>query len=303
LKPTILITGSAGLVGTALVSILQTRGYRVHPLDLRDPEPLLRADVRDSQGVRDALVGCAGVIHLAAISRVIWGERDPEGCRTTNIGGTRNVLDAALAAAHRPWLIFASSREVYGQPQALPATEDSPLDPINVYGHTKIAGERLVAAACDRGLRGAVVRLSNVYGSAADHHDRVVPAFVRAAVSGQPLRVEGADHTFDFTHVDDTARGIAALAELLDAGRAAAATDPPPDRHADHPRHTGPLAIELAGTRAPITHAPPRNFDVAHFHGSPERARQLLDWSPRVSLRDGLARLMTAVRAERDGAA
>lgn len=303
MKPTILITGSAGLVGTAVTSALQARGYYVHPLDLRDPEPRLRADVRDPHVVRDTLAGCAGVIHLAAVSRVIWGERDPEGCRTTNIGGTRNVLDAALAAAHRPWLIFASSREVYGQPQALPATEDTPLDPINVYGHTKIAGERLVAAACDRGLRGAIVRLSNVYGTTADHHDRVVPAFVRAAVSGQPLRVEGADHTFDFTHVDDTARGIAALAELLDAGQ-----PPPPPIHllTGTPTTLGTLAhlaIELAGTRAPVTHAPPRNFDVAHFHGSPGRARQLLDWSPRVSLRDGIARLVTAVRAEMEGAA
>lgn len=252
--------------------------------------------------VQGALAGCAGIIHLAAVSRVIWGERDPEGCRTTNIGGTRNVLDAALAAAHRPWLIFASSREVYGQPQALPATEHTPLDPINVYGHTKIAGERLVAAACDRGLRGAIVRLSNVYGTTADHHDRVVPAFVRAAVSGQPLKVEGADHTFDFTHVDDTARGIATLAELLAAGQ-----PPPPPIHllTGIPTTLGELAalaIELAGTRAPVNHAPPRNFDVAYFHGSPERARQLLDWSPRVPLRDGLARLVTAVRAEMEGA-
>jgi nucleoside-diphosphate-sugar epimerase len=130
-----------------------------------------------------------------------------------------------------------------------------------------------------------------------------VPAFVRAAVSGQPLRVEGANHTFDFTHVDDTARGIAALAELLAAGH-----PPPPPIHLLTGTPTtlaelATLAIELAGTRAPVTHAPPRNFDVAHFHGSPERARLLLDWSPRVSLRDGLARLMTAVRAEMEGAA
>jgi len=303
LNPTILITGSAGLVGTALLSMFQTRGYRVRPLDLREPDPRLRADARDPQVVQEALVGCVGVIHLAAVSRVIWGERDPEGCRTTNIGGTRNVLDAALDAAQRPWLIFASSREVYGQPKEFPATEDTRLDPINVYGHTKIAGERLVAAACDRGLRGAIVRLSNVYGSAADHHDRVVPAFVRAAVSGQPLRVEGANHTFDFTHVDDTARGIAALAGLLAAGH-----PPPPPIHLLTGTPTtlaelAALAIELADTRAPVTHAPPRNFDVAHFHGSPERARQLLDWSPRVSLRDGLARLVTAVRAEMEGAA
>jgi len=303
MQPTILITGSAGLVGIALTTHLTARGYRVLSLDVRAADRLSRADVCDPQAVREALRGCTGVIHLAAVSRVIWGERDPELCRTTNIGGTRNLLDAALAAPSRPWLIFASSREVYGQPRTLPATEDTPLDPINVYGHTKVAGEAMVLAARDHGLRGAIVRLSNVYGSPADHHDRVVPAFVRAAVAGQPLRVDGPDHTFDFTHVDDTARGIAMLATHLDHDK-----PPPPPIHlltgtATSLGQLAALTVELAATGAVITHAPPRAYDVAQFHGSPERARHLLDWTPRVTLRDGLTRFVAAIRAEQDGAA
>jgi len=302
MKPTILITGSTGLVGTALTTHLRSRGYRVLSLDLRAPDLPSRADVRDPRAVRELVCDCTGVIHLAAVSRVIWGERDPELCRSTNIGGTRNLLDAALAAPRRPWLIFASSREVYGQPPTLPATEDTPLDPINVYGHTKLAGEAMLLAARDHGLRGAIVRLSNVYGSPADHHDRVVPAFVRAALAGQPLRVDGPDHTFDFTHLDDTARGIAMLATHLDHDK-----PPPPPIHllTGAPTTLGQLAaltVELAATGAPITPAPPRAYDVAQFHGSPERARQLLDWTPRVTLRAGLTRLIAAIRAEQDGA-
>lgn len=302
MESTILITGSAGLVGSALATTLRAHGHRVLSLDLRDPDPRSRIDVRDPQAVRTSMLECTGIVHLAAVSRVIWGERDPEACRTTNIGGTRNLLDAALAAPRRPWLIFASSREVYGQPRQLPATEDCPLDPINVYGHTKVAGEHMLLAARDQGLRGAIVRLSNVYGSPADHHDRVVPAFVRAAVRGQPLRVDGADHTFDFTHVDDTARGIAMLASRLENSHL-----PPPPIHflTGTPTSLGQLAaltVELAGTHAPITHAPPRSYDVAHFHGSPKRAHQLLDWSPRIALRDGLTRFIAAVRAEIGGA-
>ncbi|MBK7829732.1 NAD(P)-dependent oxidoreductase [Nannocystis sp.] len=302
MEPTVLITGSAGLVGSALTTTLRAHGHRVLSLDLRDPDPHSRVDVRDAQAVHAAVLACTGIVHLAAVSRVIWGERDPGACRATNIDGTRNLLDAALAAPHRPWLIFASSREVYGQPRQLPATEDTPLDPINVYGHTKVAGERMLLAARDQGLRGAIVRLSNVYGSRADHHDRVVPAFVRAAVSGQPLRVDGADHTFDFTHVDDTARGIAMLANHLENGQ----PPPPPIQFlTGTPTTLGQLAaltVELAGTQAPITHAPPRSYDVAQFHGSPERARQFLDWSPRISLRDGLTRFIAAVRTEIGGA-
>lgn len=302
MRPTILITGGAGLVGTALTTHIKARGYRVLSLDLRAEDPPSRADVCDPHAVREALRECTGVIHLAAVSRVLWGERDPELCRATNIDGTRNLLDAALAAPSRPWLIFASSREVYGQPRTLPATEDAPLAPVNVYGHTKVAGEAMVLAAREHGLRGAIVRLSNVYGSAADHHDRVVPAFVRAALSNQPLRVEGPDHTFDFTHVDDTARGIAMLATHLDHD-----PPPPPPIHlltgtATSLSQLAQLTLELAATRAAIAIAPPRTYDVARFHGSPERARQLLDWSPRTTLRDGLTRLITDIRAEQDRA-
>lgn len=298
MDPAILVTGSAGLVGTALAAHLQRRGLKIRTLDLRDPTPANRGDVRDPETVRRVISGCSGIVHLAAVSRVIWGEQDPETCRTTNIDGTHLVLDAALGSPARPWVIFASSREVYGQPPRLPVTEDAALAPINVYGHTKVAGERLVSEARGLGLRAAVVRLSNVYGSPADHRDRVVPAFVRAAVRGTALRVEGPEHTFDFTHVDDTARGIALLAELLERGES-----PPPPIHflTGQPTTLGELAtlaVELAGTRAPIVTAPPRDFDVARFFGDPARARELLGWSPQVSLREGLARFITVVRAE-----
>lgn len=300
---TILITGAAGLVGTTLARVLRGRGHRVVSFDLRDPDPQARGDVREAETLARAVHECDGIVHLAAVSRVIHGERDPELCRTTNIGGTRAVIEAARVALRRPWLIFASSREVYGQPERLPATEDTALAPINVYGRTKRAGEGLVLEARNFGVRGAIVRLSNVYGSTADHVDRVVPAFVRAAVCGEPLRVEGSEHTFDFTHVEDTARGLSALAELLGAGE-----PPPPPIHllTGTPTSLGALAslaCELAGTRAAILEAPPRSYDVARFHGSPERARALLGWSPQVPLRQGIAQFVEAVRAEQGGAA
>lgn len=297
----ILITGSAGLVGTALAVILRSRGFPVRGLDLRDSTST--GDVRDPEAVRRAVSGCAGVVHLAAVSRVIWGEQDPVACRSTNIDGTRTVLDAAHEAPGRPWLIFASSREVYGQPLRLPAGEDTPLAPVNVYGRTKEAGERMIAEARSHGLRAAVVRLSNVYGSLVDYPDRVVPAFARAAVAGAALRVEGSGHTFDFTHVDDTVRGIALLAELLDRGE----PPPPPIQFLTGRATTlgelASLVVALAGGRSEILEAAPRNFDVAQFWGSPARARELLGWSPQVSLNEGISGLIAAIRGERGGVA
>lgn len=287
----ILVTGSEGLVGSALRRNLESSRFEVRGLDIR-ADNAETGDVRDPVDVKNALHGCIGIVHLAAVSRVVWGERDPDLCWKTNVEGFRNVLEAAGQLAVKPWVIFASSREVYGQPERLPADEETPLRPVNVYARSKVAGEQLIAEARDRGLRACVIRLSNVYGSTRDHPDRVVPAFARAALLGQPLRIDGCDHTFDFTHISDVVQGIAALVELLDRGAA-----PPPPIHfvSGVPTTLGELAtlaIDIAQSDSTVTHAPPRDFDVAKFHGCPGRAQSLLGWSPRTSLRQGLAALI-----------
>ena len=292
----ILLTGSEGLIGRALRASLEARGSEVVGLDLRGTMGEA-GDVRDRQRVCASMHGCCGIVHLAAVSRVLWGERDPEDCWTTNVNGLHNVLYAARHQALPPWLLFASSREVYGQPDCLPATEGTLRRPVNVYGRSKVEGERLVEMARAQGIRAATVRLSNVYGSARDHADRVVPAFARAAVAGTPMRMEGADCTFDFTHVDDTVRGMVTLIGRLQAGEA----PPPVHLLTGTPtslRDLAAMALALAGGVAPVVEAPPRSFDVSRFHGDPSRARSVLGWEPRVSLRDGLERLIHDFRTE-----
>jgi UDP-glucose 4-epimerase len=282
----ILVTGSAGLIGRALAERLATMRF-----DLRE-KGASRCDVRDRDRVDRAVRGADGIVHLAAISRVVWGERDPAGCWATNVGGLRNVIAAAARSPRRPWLIFASSREVYGQPERLPATEDCARRPVNVYGRSKLAGELLVEAAQRRGLRACIVRLSNVYGATSDHADRVTPAFASAAARGGLLRVDGAGHTFDFTHLDDVVAGIVAL-----IARLRAELEPPPPIHLVSGVPTSlaelaRLAIDSGERRARAELAPARDFDVAHFVGDPARARALLGWEARIALREGLARLV-----------
>jgi len=297
----VLVTGSSGLVGSALVPALTARGVAITRLDIT-ASGSAHGDVRDRDRVRAALTGVDGVIHLAAVSRVVWGEREPALCLATNVGGLRNVLELAASAPTRPWVIFASSREVYGQPDHFPVTEEAPLRPVNVYGRSKLEGEQLVLAAQRDGVRACTIRLSNVFGAPEDHADRVVPAFARAAALGRELRVDGADHTFDFTHIDDVARGIVALAELLFARNGV----PPPIHFVSGtPTTLGELAaaaIRIAGTGASVRHAPPRRFDVARFVGNSDRARALLGWSPRVELEDGLTRLIHAFRGQETAA-
>lgn len=295
-KP-ILITGSCGLVGRAMTHTLTAAGYRVRGFDPAATMPDDRGDVCDPEALRAAVAGCDGVLHLGAVSRVVWGERDPARCHATNVGGTRNVLLAAAATHTRPWVVVASSREVYGQAAVLPVDEDTPRQPMNVYARSKVAAEELAKAARRDGVRAAVVRLSNVYGSTLDHRDRVVPAFARAAAHGAAIRVEGADRLYDLTHIDDVAQGLTALLRLLDDG-----ADPPPIHFVSGIGTTlgelAALAAEVAGTTCETNPAPPREYDVARFVGDPKRALDLLGWRATVPLREGLARLIKTFREE-----
>lgn len=289
----ILVTGSAGLVGSGLIpalsSLAEVRGFD-HRAAGADYGEMLHP-----QEVEAAVDGVDGVVHLAAVSRVIWGEQDPDLCRQTNVGALRTILKAASASARRPWLIFASSREVYGQQDTFPVHEDAELRPCNVYGFTKVDGEALVAKAAAEGLRACTVRLSNVYGSTKDHPDRVIPAFARGAARGAALRVDGLAHTFDPTHIADVSRGLEALIRLLaDGGR------PPPPIHfvGGQPVTLGEvaaLAVRLAGAGS-FHEAPPRNYDVALFYGTRQRAKAILGWEPQVDLATGLHGLMQAYR-------
>lgn len=241
--------------------------------------------------------GADGVLHLAAVSRVVAGEQDPERCIATNVGGTENIVRAALAQDHPPFVLLASSREVYGEPRALPVREDEPLAPMNVYARTKRDGEALLGHARREGLRTAVIRLSNVYGDPQDHVDRVVPAFARAALLGGELRVEGSGNTFDFVWLDDAVDGI-----LRAADRAAVEQLPP--IHLATGRGTtlgelASLAIAIAG-RGRRREMPPRRYDVVRFVGDPSRAEALLGWRARTSVEDGLSRFIAAVARETD---
>lgn len=290
-RPTILVTGSEGLIGTVLTRRLAAMGFAVPGVDIRAKDPERRIDIVDAARLAPLFDGVDGVVHLAAVSRVVDGEQDPERCRAVNVDATRALLDAALAAGRRPWFIYASSREVYGQQDELPVREDAPYRPMNTYARSKVEAERLCGEAREAGLRTAVVRFSSVYGSAADHATRVVPAFLRAAVTGGTLRVDGNHCTFDLTHVEDTADGVVRLIELLQAGE----TAPPPIHFVSGVgislADLAERAIALGGHRARMVTAPPRSFDISRFVGDPSRAQSLLGWTVTTELGAGLARL------------
>lgn len=296
MRKKVLVTGSEGLIGSAIIKELEARGMLTSQLDICAKEEINRGDIRDYRAVTQAMADCSGVIHLAAVSRVIWGEQKPDHCWETNVMGTKNVLAAASHMSQKPWVIYGSSREVYGHPQSLPVPEDAPIAPVNIYGRSKAASEELVNQARATNLITSIVRFSNVYGSTSDHVDRVIPAFSRAASRSESLRVDGADHVFDFNHLEDTVRGLAALVDTLERG----VNDLPPIHFVTGvPTTLGELAsmaIELAQSSSGTVLSAPRSYDVARFIGNPSRAQDLLGWTPLIGIRDGLNRLIQDYR-------
>lgn len=293
----IVITGSAGLIGTALIQRLTRCGRSVVGLDVRQGVAALTADILDWNPTSDGLTEIEGIIHLAAVSRVIDAEVDPLRCVQVNVDGTRRLLEIASTSRKRPWFLYASSREIYGQQNAMPVAENADARPINIYAKSKWVAEGLVNAARVTGLRTGIMRFSNVYGAVRDHATRVVPAFVAQALANKPLRIEGSHHTFDFTYIDDVADAIVRLVEYMDSTNTA-----PPPLHFVTGRATtlGELAgltIALTDSSAICEDAPPRNFDVAHFVGDPAYSASLLRWSAEHSLEQGLRRMIAEWKA------
>jgi UDP-glucose 4-epimerase len=283
----ILVTGSSGLVGRHLCARLEAEGIAIRRFDLRE---IPSQDIRDPVALAGALRNVSGVVHLAAISRVVWAENDPDLCRATNVEALRALAASCLDGA-RPWLIFASSREVYGNPTRLPVREEDALMPVNIYGRSKRDGERIVETARESGLAANICRFSNVYGCPYDHKDRVAMAFAAVAARGGVMSVEGGSNTFDFTAIEDVVDGLWRLIHATIGGELL-----PPIHFVSGQGTTLRELADIAAARARrdvrIVEASPRNFDVSNFVGDPARAQALLGWKAQAGLADRISRLI-----------
>ena len=195
-----------------------------------------------------------------------------------------------LASRRQPWFLYACSREVYGNPPRLPCGPDSPINPENIYARTKAEAERLILALREEKMIVASLRFSNVFGSVADHADRVVPAFARAAADNGILRLEGPGNFFDFTHLDDTVDAVMLTVNALEAG----VNDLSPldivTGRATTLRQLAQMALAAGGGQ--IENAPSRGIGAERFQGDPGPAKTHLGWSARQCLEDVVARLV-----------
>ena len=170
----------------------ESAGWNVSTLDKKSQDLDGRGvdfvgDIVEYDGLSDVLNGVDGVLHLAAVSRVIDAELDKAECTRVNVHGTSRVLEEASVAGCK-WFIFGSSREVYGEPISFPVKEEDGVTPINHYGNAKVEGERMVREHCVKhGMAHSNLRFSNVYGHPGDHPTRLVNAFLRRALESEPL--------------------------------------------------------------------------------------------------------------------
>jgi len=298
----ILITGAEGLIGRPARVALEGEGYTVCGCDLRAARSAERFDFRDSRRLRAALADCAGVLPLAAVSRVVWGEMYPDLCGRINVGGVRSLIKTIAAMPHPVWLVFASSREIYGAPPRLPRRPDTPPNPENLYARTKLAGETMVQDFRRKGGCATVVRFSNVFGSVADYHDRVAPAFAKAAARGGVLRVRGGDSTLDFTPLTDAVDAVVRMVRAVDDG---ACDMPPVDIVTGRSLSLMALArMALARGGGDIVVEERQPFYPAHFQGDPGAAQKYLGWTARRPVADAVGQLVEDFKrlGEHDGA-
>ncbi|MDH5267092.1 MAG: NAD-dependent epimerase/dehydratase family protein [Candidatus Bathyarchaeota archaeon] len=218
----ILVTGGAGYIGSGLLvrlgkefpdatitslDNLEGGNYRyVNYLRKERRYRLLVSDIRKKSDVQKAVTKDTAIImHLAAIPGVKTCRDQPKKAIETNIYGTHLLLEEAVNCNVERF-IFTSSAAVYGTPQQQPITEEHPLNPINLYGVTKVSGEKLVNAChANSGLTTTILRFSNVYGLGAyTRWKTVVPRFVWQATNDQPLtiRADGKQQR-NFVHVQD----------------------------------------------------------------------------------------------------
>jgi nucleoside-diphosphate-sugar epimerase len=218
----------------------------------------------------------------------VWGEKDPEHCWQTNVVGTENIVKAAKVSPLKPWILYASSREIYGQKKDLPVKIDAEYEPLNIYARSKVAAEKEILQARKPGLCTAIIRYSSVYGSVDDHETRVVPAFCRAATNGDHLRIDGLDNTLDFTHVDDVVKGTIAVINKLEGGDNAL---PPLHLTTGVPTtllQLAKLASDAAGRELNFIKASSRSYDVAKFYGDTAKTTQLLGWKAKIPVKQGV---------------
>jgi nucleoside-diphosphate-sugar epimerase len=291
---TVLVTGSSGTVGTALVQDLMEKEYNVIPLDIKHSywdtrierktifhdlrQPLDKLKLKEEPDI---------IVHLASNARVHDLVVNPQKALDNYIM-THNTLEYARKNGVKRF-VFASSREVYGETATKKKRTEYSTHVTRVkspYTASKFASEALIHAyhRC-YGIRPVIVRLSNVYGRF-DVSERAVPLFIYYAVRNRDITIFGKEKKLDFTYTDDAIDGLIRIVRKFDsvapntfnitAGKAAGIID------------VARIIINHVGSESNILIGTKRTGEISTFVADITRARRRLGYKPKVSLELGL---------------
>ncbi len=299
----ILVTGADGFIGSHLVELLLAEGYSVRALsqynsfnywgwldDIRHPRlEVVCGDVRDPNYCRHITRGCDTVLHLAALIAIPYSYTAPDSYVDTNIRGTLNICQAARDEGVRR-IVVTSTSEVYGTAQYVPIDEKHPRQPQSPYSATKIGADAIAKSFFNAfGLPVVIARPFNTYGPRQSAR-AIIPTIITQIANGATeIKVGDLTPTRDFNYVRDTCRGFLALAraEGIDGEEINICTGTEISM-AD----TLQLIADLMGANVQWVQDEqrlrPSKSEVFRLLGDNTKIKQLTDWQPTYSLRDGL---------------
>ncbi len=302
-----LITGGAGFIGSHIARGLLEQGADVRVLDnfssgKRDnlkglDVEILEGDLRDASNVTEAVRGVNIIFHEAAFVSVPESMEKPQECFDVNVTGTSLLFEAARKAGVQR-VVIASSAAVYGDSDAMPLVEDTPLKQLSPYAVSKRVDEMFAELFTNQfGLEVAALRYFNVYGPRQrpdSMYAAAVPIFIRRMLDNKPITVYGdGGQTRDLINVRDVVQ-----ANLL-ASR--------------HPAAPGQIFNVCTGVETRLldlldilyeifpnapkhVHAEPRAGDIYRSIGTPKKIMDTLGFKPNVTLADGLFEAVEEMR-------
>lgn len=309
---TILLTGGAGFIGTALTRQL-VAGNRVRILDLlrrnaladsgladHPNVELVKGDVRDYAVVREAVRGADIIIHMASIAGVDTVLKNPVPTMEISLEGTMNVLRAAREEGRAKRVVDFSTSEVFGSHAFRVAEADvTSLGAVGearwTYAVSKLATEHLAHCYYTQfGVPTVCIRPFNIFGPG-QVGEGAVHAFVTRAIKGEPIQIHNdGDQIRSWCYIDDIVRGVLATLERPEAvGQSF---------NIGNPRSTvtiyqlAKLVVSIAGSSSPITFVPWDFPDVELRVPDVKKAAELLGFRAEVDLEDGLARTIAWYR-------
>jgi UDP-glucose 4-epimerase len=313
-----LVTGGAGFIGSNLAIALVRSGASVSIVDAMIPgyggnlfnlEPVKEsvsvevADIRDPGAMARAVRGADVVFHLAGQMDHVLSLTDPFPDIDINIKGTAVLMEALKHHNPSARVVYTGTRGEYGTADSLPVSEDAPTNPRGLHEISNLAAAKIIEMYGHvHGIRGTLLRLSNIYGPRAQmRHSRygVVNWFVRLALEGSTIPVFG-DGTIlrDFLYVDDCVEAIllaaesdTAVGQVLNVGGGEPTTF----------REVAETLSSLTGARwefAPFS-AERKAQEPGDFYSDVSKIRRVLGWRPRTPLREGLEQTLAYYREER----